>query len=87
MWLNYALIGLSLALVGVAGLQFMYLFYLGRVDDQRKRHIHDLELQCKRLAARLTEAEDRIAEQDELLAKFIQQSDSDEVWADIIEEK
>jgi len=86
MFLNYALIGLSLALVGVAGLQFMYLFYLGRVDEQRKRHIHDLEIQCKRLAARLTEAEDRIAEQDELLAKFVDSSD-DEVWADIIEER
>ena len=86
MFLNYALIGLSLALVGVAGLQFMYLFYLGRVDEQRKRHIHDLEIQCKSLSARLTEAEDRIAEQDELLAKFVDTSD-DEVWADIIEER
>lgn len=86
MFLNYALIGLSLTLVGVAGLQFLYLFYLGRVDEQRKRHIHDLEIQCKRLAARLSDAEDHIAEQDELLAKFAETTD-DEVWADIIEER
>jgi hypothetical protein len=86
MLLNYALIGLSLTLVGVAGLQFLYLFYLGRVDEQRKRHIHDLEIQCKRLAARLSEAEDHIAEQDEVLAKFVETTD-DEVWADIIEER
>lgn len=84
--LLYSLIGLSLALVGIAGLQFTYLLYLDRLDRLRKKHIHDLESQCRRLSRRLTEAESRIAEQDALLAKYYCES-GEEVWADVIDER
>jgi hypothetical protein len=84
--LLYFLICLSLALVGIAGLQFSYLFYLDRLDGQRKKHIHDLEAQCRRLSRRLTDAENRIAEQDALLTKYYCES-GEEVWADIIDER
>jgi hypothetical protein len=84
--LLYALICLSLALVGVAGLQFTYLFYLDRVDKERKKLIHKLEVECRRLSNRLAEAEVRVAEQDLMLNKLLIES-GDEVWADIIEDR
>jgi hypothetical protein len=82
----YALICLSLALVGIAGLQFTYLFYLDRVDKERKKLIHQLEVECRRVSGRLAEAESRVAEQDLILNKLLLES-GDEVWADIIEER
>jgi len=84
--LLYVLIGLSLALVGIAGLQFTYLFYLDRVDKERKKLVHQLEVECRRLSGRLSEAETRVAEQDLILNKLLIQS-GDEAWADIIEER
>ena len=84
--LLYALICLSLALVGIAGLQFTYLFYLDKVDHERKKLIHQLEIDCRRLASRLAEAETRVAEQDLILNKLLLES-GDEAWADIIEER
>jgi len=84
--LFYSLIGLCLVLLGTSGLQFVYLFYLDRVDKERKRHIHDLELQCKRLSARLSDAERRIAEQERIISAISIDSE-DEMWADIIEER
>ena len=84
--LLYALIGLSLALIGVAGLQFTYLFYLDRVDHERKKLVHKLEGECRRLSTRLNEAELKLAERDALINKFNLGS-GDEVWADIIDER
>jgi hypothetical protein len=84
--LMYALICLSLALLGIAGLQFTYLFYLDRVDKERKKLIHQLEVECRRLSARLADAEARVAEQDLLLNKLLVET-NDELWADIIEER
>jgi hypothetical protein len=84
--LLYALIGLSLALVGISGLQFTYLFYLDKVDKERKKLIHQLEGECKRLSGRLSDAEKRVAEQDLVLQKIYIES-GDEMWADIIEER
>jgi hypothetical protein len=86
MILMYALICLSLALVGIAGLQFTYLFYLDRVDKERKRLIHQLEVECRRLSSRLADAESRVAEQDRILNKLLIEA-GDESWADIIEER
>ena len=86
MLLMYALICLSLALLGIAGLQFTYLFYLDRVDKERKKLIHQLEVECRRLSARLADAEARVAEQDLLLNKLLVET-NDELWADIIEER
>ena len=86
MLLTYTLICLSLALLGIAGLQFTYLFYLDRVDKERKKLIHQLEVECRRLSARLADAEAHVAEQDLLLNKLLIET-NDEMWADIIEER
>ena len=81
--LMYALIGLSLVLVGVAGLQFAYLVYIERVFRERQRHLHDLELRHRDLKAQLAEARERIAEQDERIGT----ADLSEEWAEVIEER
>lgn len=80
----YALIGISLVLLGVAGLQFSYMFYIDRVYRERRKYLQALEQKCSRLSAKLADAEVRIAEQDGLLASFRAQYKDDEVWADVI---
>ena len=45
MW--YVLIGLSLSLAGVAGLQFFYMAYLERLDREHKKRIRELERHTK----------------------------------------
>jgi hypothetical protein len=85
--LMYALICLSLALVGIAGLQFTYLFYLDRVDKERKKLIHDLEVECRRLSERLLRAETTIVEQKRLLEMTKIELEDGEVWADVIEDR
>lgn len=85
--LYYVLIGLCLALVGVAGLQFMYMFYIDRLDRERKKRLVELEHRCKDLSLRLAEAEFRIAEQNEIIAApNVYESQGEEAWADVIEE-
>jgi hypothetical protein len=79
----YALIGLSLVLVGIAGLQFAYLFYIDRVYRERQKYLHDLELRHRDLNAQLIAARERIAEQDELLGT----ANLNEEWAEVIEER
>ena len=86
--LLYVLIGLVLALTGVAGLQFTYLYYLGRFDSERKKHIRHLERKCSDLSARLSKAETRLSQQDELLqAAYPEIFREDEAWADVIDER
>ena len=86
--LLYALIGLSLVLVGIVGLQFTYMFYLDRVHLERKKHIHDLERKCSSLNSRLEQAENRLAEQNDLLeTAYPGLRKDDEVWADVIEDR
>ena len=82
----YFLIGLCLVLVGVAGLQFTYLFYIDRLNRERRKYLSALELKCSDLAARLDQAEHRVAEQDELL-ETVYGKKEDEAWADVIEER
>jgi 16S rRNA C1402 (ribose-2'-O) methylase RsmI len=82
--LSYILIGLSLSLFGLAGLQFFYLNYLERIDRSRKAHLRELEHQRKYLEQRLAEAEARIAEQDRILEDYVEQ---EEAWAEVIEER
>ena len=85
--LNYVLIGLCFALVGVAGLQFMYMFYLDRLDNERKKRIAELERHCKKLSVRLAEAEDRIGRQNAIIEDIgIDTARSEETWADVLEE-
>jgi uncharacterized membrane protein len=84
----YVLIGLSLSLLCVAGLQFFYLMYLERIDRERKIRIHQLENHCKYLTKRLKEVEQQLAEQAELIDAFYEESEDDEeVWADVIEDR
>ncbi len=86
--LSFALILLSLVLVGIVGLQFTYMFYLDRVHLERKKHIHDLERRCASLNASLEQAESRLAEQDALLeTAYPGLKKEDEVWADVIEDR
>jgi len=82
--LYYVLIGLSLALTGVAALQLMYLFYLDRMDKERKNRVAELERRCRNLTRRLKDAESRIAEQDELISTLYEEDD--DRWADVLED-
>ena len=83
--LMYALIGLSLMLVGIVGLQFTYLFWIDRVYRERRKHLKDLERRYADLNSRLRSAELRIEDQAELL-ETLGYKDS-ETWADVIEER
>ena len=82
--LSYVLIGLSLALTGVAGLQLMYMFYLDRVDKERKKRIAELERKCRTLTRRLEDAERRIEEQDATIATLYEEDD--DRWADVLDD-
>lgn len=81
--LSYFLIGLCLVLVGIAGLQFAYMFYLDRIHRERRKHINTLEKKCVHLTQRAERAEARIAE----LQQFIPARKQGEVWAEIIEDR
>lgn len=86
----YVLIGLSLSLVGVAGLQFFYLIYLERIDREQKKRIHELERHCKFLSNRVSDAEAKIAEQNNLLEGIFdetEEAEEEEIWADVIDER
>lgn len=86
--LIYVLIGLSLVLVGIVGLQFSYLFYVDRILKERKKYLRSLEQRHARLTERLESAERRIAEQDDLLETvFPKLEHEEEVWADVIEDR
>lgn len=84
----YFLIGLSLVLVDIVGLQFSYLFYVDRLYRERKKYLQSLEQKYTRLTERLAEAERRVAEQDELLETLRPElAGSEDAWAEVIEER
>jgi predicted RNase H-like nuclease (RuvC/YqgF family) len=87
----YVLIGLSLSLLGVAGLQFFYLIYLEQIDCQQKKRICELERHCKSLTNHIHEAEAKIAEQRHIIENVFDEFDEieeeEEVWADVIEDR
>jgi hypothetical protein len=85
MW--YVLIGLSLSLACVAGLQFFYMLYLERISDERKKRIYELERHSKQLAKRLSEAEHQITDQNEILENMFDEQEEEEIWADVIEDR
>ncbi len=86
--LMYLLIGLSLVLVGIVGLQFSYLFYVDRIYRERKAYLRSLEQRYAKLAARLETAERRVAEQNDLLEMIYPELGKDEeAWADVIEDR
>ena len=84
----FVLIGLSLVLLGVAGLQFSYLFYIERLYRERQKHVQALERKCLRLTDKLDAAEARIKEQSEMIASMCPELKvDDEAWADVIEDR
>jgi len=84
----YALIGLSLVMTGIVGLQFTYLFYVDRIFRERKKHTKSLEQKCRNLNDRLEAAERRVAEQNDLLeSMYPGLGKEDEAWADVIEDR
>jgi len=86
--LVYVLIGVCLVLVGIAGLQFTYLFYVDRMYRERRRYLADLEKRYSRLSTRLEAAEARLAETSELLETLHPElKTDDDAWADVIEER
>ncbi len=86
MW--YILIGLSLSLACVAGLQFFYMLYLERISNERKKRIYELERYLKQIAKRLSEAEQQIADQNDILEKMFEENvEEEEIWADVIEDR
>ncbi|MGD9587474.1 MAG: hypothetical protein AB7Q37_09685 [Pyrinomonadaceae bacterium] len=85
--LSYILIGLCFSLVGVAGLQLMYMFYLDRLDRERKKRLAELERRVRELKKLLAAARHRIDEQDELIESLeLFGHGREEAWADVIEE-
>jgi len=78
--LMYFLIGLSLVLLGIAGLQFTYLFYVDTLYRQRKQYMQTLEHKLAVANKRLEEAEQLLAQQNEMV-------DEEEAWADVIEDR
>jgi len=86
--LLYALIGLCLVLLGVAGLQFSYLFYIDRIYRERRRYLQSLEQKSAGLELKLAEAEKQAAELTLRLADLQPASPvEDDTWADVIEER
>ncbi|MEZ5307428.1 MAG: hypothetical protein R2684_09810 [Pyrinomonadaceae bacterium] len=85
-----ALICLSLSLAGITGLQFFYLAYLDRVDKEQKRRIRELEVHCRNLSDEIYNSRIRIAELknpvSELDDEILEETEDNEVWADLIEE-
>ena len=85
--MSYVLIGLSLSLAAIAGLQFFYMIYLERINREQKKRIYELERRSKQLSSRLSEAEQQIARQNELLENIFDEAAEEEVWADVIEDR
>lgn len=82
----YVLIFISLTLASIAAFQFLYLFFLERVEIEHKKKIRELERHCKHLTAKLHDAERQIAEQSEIIGSISGNND-EEIWADVIEER
>jgi hypothetical protein len=87
--LEYVLIGVSLVLLGIAGLQFSYLFYLERLDRERKKHVRYVERENRRLSDQLAVAEEKVAEQSAILERVFPEYilSEDDAWADVIEDR
>jgi hypothetical protein len=85
--LLYVLIGLCLSLSGVAGLQLMYMFYLDRIDKERKKRVHELEIDNRRLSQRLAESESELKAKNEMLAVAYPEFEDEEAWADVIDDR
>ncbi len=85
--LVFVLIGLSLILLGVVGLQFTYMFYIERMNAERRKHMQTLERRANHLNQKLEEAQKQIADQDRLIkAAYPAMTNTEEIWAEVIDE-
>lgn len=90
----YFLMAVTVILAGVAGLQFFYMGFLEKQTKEQKRRISTLEKHTRQMALRLTDAEETLVRQSEMIQSFefydeedeIIAAHEDEVWADVIEE-
>lgn len=80
----YVLICISLTFVGIAGLQFLYLAYLERIELEHKKRIKELERHCKYLQKQLKESEFQLGEQSKIIEDLYQEDE--EVWAEVIDD-
>lgn len=85
--LVYILIGLSLSLAGIVGLQLAFGIYRDRLDNDRKQRLAELEKKCRILVRRLNRAERRISEMEAILPDQASDTNGDDSWADIIEDR
>jgi hypothetical protein len=86
----YVLIGIALSLLGVAGLQFMYLTWLEQVNRSNKKRIVELEHRCMYLNDRLFQSELDVKNHADILAEHnltISDEETDEIWADVISDE
>lgn len=81
----YVLICLSLSLAGIAGIQFLYMVYVERIDRDLKKRIYILEQRIERLVLRLQDADAEIAQQSKMLE--LVRDTTEEVWADVLDER
>lgn len=84
--MDYVLIGLSLALAGVVGMQLAFGIYRDRLDNERKRRLAQLEKKCRVLTRRLSQADRRIAEIEMQRADSGETIESEDNWADVIDD-
>jgi uncharacterized membrane protein len=100
--LTYILICISLSLLGLSTIEFLYLFYLERIEKERQKKIIELEQRCKILTERLKQAEQNIQRQilviealhkkqseleiSDFNVEIIDEIDEEE-WAEYIEDK
>ncbi len=86
--LDIILIGTLFVLVGVTGLQFSYMFYVERIDRERKKHLKEVERRSKYLSLKLEAAEAQIAEQRAMLVRLVPEYAAyDDAWAEIIDDR
>ncbi len=81
--MTFVLIFIALTFVCIAAFQFLYLFYLERIEREHKNKIRELERRCKQLTEKLHETENELNEQKHFITSI---SEDNEVWADIISE-
>ena len=87
MWF-YVLICLCFALIGIVGMQMLYMTYFERMDKERKKYVRVLERRCSSLISRLEAAEIRLHEQELLFTTVESETeDGDEAWADVIDDR
>ncbi|HBR57408.1 MAG TPA: hypothetical protein DEA22_08045 [Blastocatellia bacterium] len=84
--LVYFLIGLSLSLAGVVGMQLAFGLYRDRLDNERKQRLSELEKKCRILAGRLNKADQRIAELEMHVTDTRERLDVEDNWADVIDD-